>query len=1306
MKALPGALLALSLVVASTAAYAQGGATSSITGVVTDSGGGVLPGATVVVTSGATGTKFEAVTNNTGAYTVPALSAGVYTVSFSIAGFKMRAISDVRVQLAIPTTLNAALDVGEVSETITVSGAGSELINTMTPAVTATLNVEQIEVIPTPTRNALNAVTFLVGVNTPGGMRGSTINGLPESFLNLTLDGVSNNDTFNKNTDGFFSPVRARQDAVEAVTVTTAAGGAEVGGHGGVTINFVTRSGTNRFTGSAYEYFRDKSLNSNYWFNQRNGQPPSDVRLNTFGARQGGPIVRNKAFFFVHYEEVHNPNDASRTRTTLHPRALEGWFRYNVTVGGQQTVREVNVLDLARSNGQIATTDPLVMKTLTAIQGSPQLAGSLTPASDPLLMSYFFLNPGDQGEKQPAIRIDHTLNDRHRLTGTYNHFFETRAQDHINGADRRFPGSPNYRQVRTTRPTRSIALRSTLSNNVISELRGGITRGERLFFGRPDREAPTSSTFDDTNGFAIDLDSNIGLTNWHVTNTLSSRSGYQYTLDETLNWLKGAHSVTIGGSAFLGRAWDDSQQLVPGIDLRFDTTNDPAAGLFNTTTLQGASAAQLADARDLYALLTGRVGAVTGLAALNPETNIYTAFGRRRRAGKLDVFSGYLQDSWRMTSTLTLNAGVRWDVQMPFAPSNDTMTTASLADLCGVSGIGKGGIYNACNFYVPGSGGGRIPQYSQFTSGTRGYNTDWNNIAPNIGAAWRPSVQSRWLRTLLGDPDQATLRGGYSVAYERQGIGGFTGIYGPNPGSTLSLTRDANTGLVGPGESWPVLLRDTSRLYQAPFPQTPTFPIPIRANRADNINAFHPDIEVASARSWTIGLQRALTTDTALEVRYVGTRGVNQWSTLNYNERNVIENGFLDEFKLAMKNLQANNTAGGSRSGSFAYFGAGTGTNPLPIYLAYLNGRRDADNVAAYAGGAATWTNPTLAGRLVHTNPNPNFVSATTVSATAANIRNLNAAGDLDNNLTFRNNALAAGLPANFFVVNPHADVVSVRDSGAFSTYHALQLELRRRLSNGLSFNGSYQYALEEGSEFLGFHYGRTSNPSNASIRHAFKTQWDWRIPVGRDERFGRSLNPILNALLSGWQFNGAGRVQARTANFGNVRLVGMSKAEAQKLYKFEIRPDPQTGLPTVFTMPDEVILNTRRAFSVSTTNPSGYSDLGVPQGRYFAPANSADCIQLKAGDCAQRALVLITPWFTRVDIGLTKKVSIGGNKSIEFRADALNVFNNINFTVSDISRTPGTGAGIFQTDSAYRDLDNTNDPGGRLGQIALRFNW
>ncbi len=489
-------------------------------------------------------------------------------------------------------------------------------------------------------------------------------------------------------------------------------------------------------------------------------------------------------------------------------------------------------------------------------------------------------------------------------------------------------------------------------------------------------------------------------------------------------------------------------------------------------------------------------------------------------------------------------------MQTPFSPVNDTMSTASLADVCGVSGMGSGGIYSACNFYAPGSGGGKVPEFSQFTSGTRGYNVDWNNVAPNVGAAWRPNVKDGWLRTLLGDPEQATLRAGYSVAYERQGFAEFTGVFGPNPGSTLSVTRNANSGLVPPGEQWPVLLRETDRLYPAPFPETPTFPIAIRPNRQDSINAFHPDIQIASARSWTVGLQRAVGLDMAVEVRYVGTRGVDQWSELNYNERNLIENRFIDEFKLAVANLQANNVTAANnpgnaalaaRSGSFAYFGAGSGTSPLPIYLAYLAGRRDFDNPTAYTT-TNLWTNTGITGDLVRASPSPG-----------------NSAADLDGDLARRNAAIAAGLPANFFVVNPHANAVTVTDSGAFSDYNALQLELRRRLSKGLAFNASYQYAVEGGSVFQGFHYGRVMNPNGANnVRHAIKTQWNWSIPVGRGQRFGATMHPILNGILGDWQFSGAGRVQARMVDL-RQRPPGRHEREGSAGH-VQLRPPREPG--------------------------------------------------------------------------------------------------------------------------------------------------
>src|SRR4051812_22805321 len=348
------ALAALLLGLTGASAFAQG-TNSSISGSVIDSAGGAIPGAAVLVKN-QSGVSFEAVSNGEGLFNVPGVPPGVYTVSVSLSGFKTAVVKDVRVAPGTPATIKATLEVGQLSETVNVA-ASSELINTQTATVSSTLNSDQLLRMPTPTRNALNAVTFLPGINTATTNRESRINGLPESFVSITLDGVSNNDNFLRSSDSFFASVTPRQDAVEAVNVTTAVQGAQTGGSGAVSINFSTRSGTNVFTGSGYEYWRDPSLNTNYWFNERNGLPKNEVKLNQYGVRLGGPIVipglydgHNKAFFFANYEQVRFPNSFTRTRTVLNPRALQGNFRY--TVGG--AVREVNVIDLARANGQIA----------------------------------------------------------------------------------------------------------------------------------------------------------------------------------------------------------------------------------------------------------------------------------------------------------------------------------------------------------------------------------------------------------------------------------------------------------------------------------------------------------------------------------------------------------------------------------------------------------------------------------------------------------------------------------------------------------------------------------------------------------------------------------------------------------------------------------------------------------------------------------------------------------------------------------------------------------------------------------------
>ena len=1291
-------LCAVMMFVTAAPSFAQS-ASSLITGTVVDSAGGAIPGAAVLVKN-ESGVSFEAVSNGEGLFNVPNVPPGAYTVTVSLSGFKTAVINNVRVLPATPAAVKATLEVGQLSETVTVA-ASSELINTQTATVSSTLNADQLNRMPTPTRNALNAVTFLPGINTATTNRESRINGLPESFVSITLDGVSNNDNFLRSSDSFFASVTPRQDAVEAVAVTTAVQGAQTGGSGAVSINFTTRSGTKRLSGSGYEIWRDPRLNTNYWFNERNNLPKNDVKLNQYGARFGGPIVipglydgHDKAFFFMHYEQLRFPNSFTRTRTVLNPRALDGFFRY--TVSGQ--TREVNVLDLARQNGQVGTTDPTVMGLLNKIQASTGTTGTNSTTSDPLLNSYVWQSPGELFEHQPTVRIDYNLTNNHRLSGSTQTIWARRTPDYLNNTDARFPGAPNVRDYNSTRPLHTFALRSTLSGNKVNELRGGITAaGGASYFGYPGASDSRNSpaTFADQGGYAIDFDANVGLTNWFVSNAPSWRAAPTYSLDESLTWSTGKHSLSFGGSFLRATAYENAQQMVPGINLGF-AANDPAATLFTTANFPSASAAQLTDARELYSLLTGRVISVTGQAALDPATNNYVAFGPRRREGRIDMYSGFAQDSWRLSPTLTLTGGLRWDVQLPFSAGNDTMSTITMADACGRSGLGDGGTYSRCDFFS-GTIGTQVPVFSQLTKGTLGYDTDWNNFAPSIQVAWRPNQQSGFWRAFLGEPEQATIRGGYSVAYERQGMGVFTDLYGGNAGSTLSLTRNESTGLVGPGESWPVLLRDTNRLFNAPFPASPSYPIALRPNRSDNLNGFAPDIKIASAGTWNVGFQRAISRDMAVEARYIGTRGRDQWSSINYNTirgENLVNNGFLNEFRSAMANLQANNAAGGNRAGSFAYFGPGSGTSPLPIMLAYLNGSKDAANPAAYTGATQTWTNTGLAGRVSIAAPSP-----------------INLASDLEGDLTRRQQALAAGVPANFFVPNPDANQVNVTDSGAFSDYHAMQLELRRRLSHGLSANVNYQYAIERGSNFQGFTFGRAMN-DQGNVRHAIKTQWDWTLPVGRGHRFGNDMNPILNGIAGGWSFTGVGRIQARTIDLGNVRLVGMSKEDLQKMYNFDIRINPDNGLRTVYMLPDDVILNTRRAFSVSSTTANGYSaSLGAPEGRYLAPANSATCLQIQPGDCAPRTLLLRSPWFTRFDVGVIKQFPIHGRTNFELRVDVLNLFDNINFDPagaagSNPATNAGTGTGIFQTTTAYTDPSNTYDPGGRLGQITFRINW
>jgi hypothetical protein len=1256
----------------STPALAQSSSTSSLSGVVVDTDGGAIPGATVVVKNNATGVTTEAVSNSTGRFSLPGLDAGTYTVTVSLTGFKTYVASDVRLLAARPGEVTATLEIGALTETVEVR-AGAELVQTQSPAVTTTLSVEQLSELPIVSRNALYSVNMLPGVSTTGGPRNAQINGLPNNTVNITIDGVGTGNALQSG-DGFFSMVTPRMDAVEEITVTGAVPGVGAGA-GSVQIAFVTRSGSNQFDSSIYHYFRHPTLNSNYFFNEVNNLDKNRVIVHQYGGRLGGPIVlpgfdgRGKAFFFLNFEHQHQPSSATRTRTILGESARNGILQYEAN----GAVRSVDLLALAAANNQLATADPIVTNLLRRVHEATLTTGTINSTGSLITQQYVFQAEGKGDQYAPTGRIDYNLTDKHRLSATYYWQRFKSNPDLLNSREARYPGFTNIGQQNSYRTTGSLSLRSTLSQNLVNEFKGGWQWSPNDFFSNV-----TNEQFADTDGYALSVP--LFTATVHTISP-APRNTTTWSVSNDLSWLKGNHSLTFGGSFSGVHNRLNSYTVAQNIVLGFDSTNDPANAMFNTTNFPGASTAVLNNARSLYGLLTGRVTSIAGTARLNAETGKYVYNGELEQKARQFSFAAYASDSWRLSQTLTVNAGVRWDVQLPFVPVTATYSAPQLEDLCGISGIGSGPDGRACNLFQPGSVSGKAqPVYNAFTPGMKAYNTNYTNIGYNLGFAWRPNVQDGWLRAVLGNPDQATIRAGYSLTYNQERMDRFTGSLGANPGGTTNATR-SNTAfcLVCPGESWPILFRERDRLGAPAFPDAPQYPI--LATPSNSIQMFQADLRQPRVHSWSAGIQRSIGSDMAIEVRYVGNRNMYTWAEENWNERVLFENGFFDEFKLAQANLKANIAAG--RGNTFAYTGV-PGTSPLPIHQAYLSGRSGADvtNPARYT--ASQYSNSTFVSRLGDLEPE--------VSAAAAAL----------DTTTFRARAIAAGLPANFFVMNPSASGAQVVVDRNGTRYNSLQVDLRRRLSRGLLVAANYTYGISKSLTNNSIRFDRMEVDSTG-VPHEFEMNWVWEIPVGRGRRFGTDMHPILNGILGNWEFSGNSQFKIERLRITGAKLVGMTEDELQKQFKIRIYRNAETGSTTVFSMPQDIYSNTRRAYNTDPTSATGYSTLGVPAGRYIRPASDAGCIYIYRQDCGAKDIEINSPLYTRVDMRIKKSFPFLSRGSMELMLEVFNVFDNVNF---NHALNPGAGSAIFQVTSAYTDINTTFDPGGRIGQIHWRINW
>jgi hypothetical protein len=1298
-------------------AFAQGGGTTtSLSGQVTDAQGATIPGADVVAKNNATSAESRATSDTEGRFTIPALNPGVYTVTVSLQGFKTAVLPDVTIITATPASIAVKLEIGALEETVVVTGA-TDVLQTQTAAVQTTIDVKQISSLPLTTRTALDYVTMLPGaLTTASNSRGTTINGLPTVSINITLDGVNVQDNNNRTGDGFFMYIRPLMDSVEEITVSASTPEAASAAQGGAQIRMTTRAGTNRFSGSVYDTWRNQAgtndedvnartegrgwlwkLNTPYWFNKRDRPLTAagdhfidDVRLETPGFRVGGPIFTNDLTYFFNWEWFKWPNQVARTRYLMTDSARAGNFTYTANDGSTRTV---NLYQIAGGSA-----DPTVAKVLGDIRSSA--AGHTTGGSIAtwdLNTDKFDYSPGgEQFRHFPTGRIDYNVTPNHRLTATarYNRFESD--PDILNSVEPRFPGFVNVGGQYSHRYMWQGTLRSTFGRNVVNEARYGFSGGTTQFFTNV-----TRSSFDCTDpgcqgGYNLGLGVRIGgggndLTPATSTNGPSTRYTPDQVIEDTVTWLRGRHTLAFGGTYTKikteNMSWPGG--LVQGITLGVNSA-DPAFNILSETSSNfpgGINATQAGWARNLYGVLTGRVTSVGGSYVLD-DASAYQFNGQRYVKNSMDEIGLFVSDSWRLRPNFTLTAGLRYEVQLPFKP--DASSFSRLEDPAQVYGITGPG-----NLFKPGTMTGAAPVFVQYLEGEHAYDTDLNNFAPSVGATWQPNVGDGFLSKILSR--EPVFRGGYSISYDRYGTQDFIDRFGANSGATRAATRNlTNAGcfnLTSDGQGLPVLLRDSARL--APC-TSPTLQFPFSPATNESVNIMATELKVPYTHQYSIGWQRELGRDTAVEVRYIGNQNVGGWTTSNLNDAsnwNIRENGFYEEYRAAQRNLAANIAAG--RGTTFAFTGA-PGTAPLPIFMAYFHGipLNDARNQNAANYTSANFSNSAWYNQLAIYN-----AAITGIAGTGTN--------GLQNSARAAN-AATAGLPANFFMANPSVNQSSanIRENGGKTRYDALQLEVRRRLSQGFLVQGSYIFGDRQTWQRPSLRSDFITVPSGVGPDHALKFNWVYQLPFGAGRKFGGSAGKWKDLLIGGWEFAGNARFQSgEKFNIGGFNLVGMTAKDVQDMFKFYKRPDAN-GVTRIYMFPEDVIDQSVIAFnSWSATHPTGYTNGVVPTGRYFAPGDTPNCVVYLAGDCGLPLQLLVTsPWYGKTDFAFAKRFSVGGSRTIEARMDLYNVFDNINFTPRGVQT--GSSRASWEVTGAARDLNASQDAGGRITSFALRFSW
>ena len=824
--------LSLLLLLMSAVALAQTGA---IQGTVTDKSGAVVQGAEVMAKNLGTGTIRSTTSSSAGVYSMQDMPVGHYAISVTKAGFKTYKLDDVELTVAQALGVDASLEPGTVTEEVLVKASEVAPVDLETSQLSNLVDQRQMESLPLITRNPYQLVLLSPGTSqTDSSNAGFSVNGARDRNNNFLLDGVDNNDTSVPGGQG--GVLNANPDSTQEFRVITNNFNAEYGRNTGAIIDVVTKSGTNAFHGGAYYYGRWNGFGgARDWFNPSvgpNAGPMNPYIRHQFGYSIGGPIIKNKTFFFFNDERDRYRTTLTNNSAVPTPAFLSGQFNYTYTDNsGVQHTTPIDLTPTGANNAYGIPFDPTMAKVFA---GFPTATNSANGISG----NIFFPTTSATDTYNPTVKIDHHFNDRESVTLRYgyNHFFDPNAfhTDIL-------PGGIGAIEEKAIGEGLSAQLTSTLSNTLINNFQFGWNHIYASFYLGQNTinflDGP-SGVDQFGNGWDYTLDPFINFASTLSGANSQARHTGTISYSEGLSWVKHDHTLKFG--------FDFRDVGESGFD---DFTSRRQLGMTPMLTYgydPGIVAGEPANADNT--ILVDAADALYGVVISDSQSQFFNKTGTRvatdNKNFKQHEFDWYAQDSWKVRRNLTLSLGLRYQYNgVPYE------TSSNLSNL--LQDPSSYAFGQPVTFTVVGPG-----------TGHQLYNPDYKDIEPRFGFSWDPWGNGK-----------TSVRAGFGIFHDRTFGNAFGNVRADPPFQAQYSNFPIET------------INDAfgSGAFPAQVPtQVASASIP-DGTAAQNIVIFNTHFPNAASNNWHFDVQRELAGNNVVDVAYVGAMGVHVYGQRDGN---------------------------------------------------------------------------------------------------------------------------------------------------------------------------------------------------------------------------------------------------------------------------------------------------------------------------------------------------------------------------------------------------------------------------------------